>query len=65
MSFCEARLVGAELVTFLNVIKAMRHRVLRAVVFDYGMVLSEQPTPAQVERVAKLSGVDHASFWQL
>jgi putative hydrolase of the HAD superfamily len=43
----------------------MSSKAMRAVVFDYGMVLSEQPTLAQVERIAKIFGVDHASFWQL
>jgi len=38
---------------------------VRAIILDYGMVLCRRPSLAETDRIAKIFGVDHATFWQL
>ena len=38
---------------------------LRAIILDYGMVLCRQPSLGELDRIAQIFGVDHATFWQL
>ncbi len=38
---------------------------LRAIILDYGMVLCRQPSLGEIDRIAQIFGVDHATFWQL
>ncbi len=38
---------------------------LSAVILDYGMVLCRKPSLEQIDRMAQIFGVDHATFWQL
>src|SRR5258707_3930849 len=38
---------------------------IRAVMLDYGMVLCRKPSLEQIDRIAQIFGVDHATFWQL
>jgi putative hydrolase of the HAD superfamily len=38
---------------------------LRAVIFDYGMVLCRKPSVGEIDRIAQLFDVDHTTFWQL
>jgi hypothetical protein len=44
---------------------ARKHRFHRAVVLDCGMVLCQKPTFRQVDRIARLFGVSHDTFWIL
>jgi len=37
---------------------------LRAIILDYGMVLCRQPSLGEIDRIAQIFGVDHATFWQ-
>ena len=38
---------------------------LRAIILDYGMVLCRQPSLGEIDRIAQIFGVDHATIWQL
>jgi len=38
---------------------------IRAVILDYGMVLCRKPSLEQIDRMAQIFGVDHATFWQI
>ncbi len=38
---------------------------LRAVVLDFGLVLCHAPSDADLDRVSKIFGIDHAAFWRL
>ncbi|MGA8037519.1 MAG: HAD family phosphatase [Candidatus Acidiferrales bacterium] len=42
-----------------------RSRSIRAVVLDFGLVLCNAPSDAHIERVSKIFGIDHATFWRL
>src|SRR5438132_14043843 len=33
-------------------------------VLDYGMVLCRQPSLGEIDRIAQIFGVDHATYWQ-
>ena len=37
---------------------------LRAIILDYGMVLCRQPSLGEIDRIAQIFAVDHATFWQ-
>jgi putative hydrolase of the HAD superfamily len=40
-------------------------RDLHSVILDYGMVLGRKPSLEQIDRMAELFSVEHATFWQL
>lgn len=37
---------------------------IRAVILDFGMVLCHTPTDAHLDRVSKVFGIDHHTFWR-